>query len=368
MTQSEPIETFGHGGDLWTAEKRLGVPREKLLDFSANINPLGPPPSVWQAIHDNLATITAYPDAKSRELKSALAARYHQSVKKISVGNGAAEILYGILRTLLPKTVGLVYPCFSEYAESAAVVGAKLHGVYAREEDDFVPSRTELLAACEEVDVFIVGHPNNPNGRLVPMEWLREMAVRLRERERFLLVDEAFLDFVPEAPTLLQELEEFPNVILLRSMTKFFSIPGLRLGFAFASPELTERIERELPPWRVNALAQGVGIAGVQDHDFEARTVEWLREERPFLRNELEALPGVKTYGGLVNFVLFRCETPDLQEKVGRLGVLIRNCAGYPGLGSGYYRVAVRSREENLRLLTALQQAMLEEVPTCPTP
>lgn len=362
-----PIEQYGHGGDLWSAEERLGVRSADLLDFSANINPLGPPESVWQAIHDNLSTITAYPDSQARELKKALATRYQQPTSTLAVGNGAAEILYGIMRTLQPQTVGLIYPCFSEYAEAAAVVGANLQGVYAREEADFLTTREELLAACAHVDLFVAGYPNNPNGRLLPIEWLCEMAERLQERDRYLLVDEAFLDFLPEAPTLLTRLSEFPNVILLRSMTKFYSIPGLRLGFAFASPGLTARIERELPPWGVNSLAQAAGIAGVQDVDFEERTVEWLVAERPFLEKSLQALPGVKAYGGEVNFILFRCDTPSLQEKTGRLGVLIRSCAAYPGLGEGFYRVAVRSREENLRLLACLRQAIEEESPTCPT-
>ncbi|PWK14824.1 threonine-phosphate decarboxylase CobD [Tumebacillus permanentifrigoris] len=362
------IEKFGHGGDLWTAEESLGVPRAHLLDFSANINPLGPPDTVWQGIRDNLSTITAYPDLKSRALKQALSTRYQRPVQNISVGNGAAEILYGILRTLQPQTVGLIHPCFSEYAEASDVVGAKLHGVYAREEADFLPAREELLDACEQVDLFIVGYPNNPNGRLLPIDWLRVMAQRLQARDRFLLVDEAFLDFLPGASTLLPHLEEFPNVILLRSMTKFYSIPGLRLGFAFASPELTVRIERELSPWSVNSLASVAGIAGLQDHEFESRTVQWLREERPFLEKSLQGLPSVKTYGGEVNFILFRSTTPNLQERTGRHGVLIRSCAGYPGLGPAFYRVAVRSRAENLRLLTALQQAMTEEGMTCRTP
>jgi threonine-phosphate decarboxylase len=361
------IETYGHGGDLWTAEERLGVPRAELLDYSANINPLGPPESVWEAIREHLPTITAYPDSQSRELKQALSARFGVPVPTISVGNGAAEILYGILRALRPQTVGLIHPCFSEYAEAAEVTGAELFGVYAREEADFLPSREELLAACERVDLFIVGYPNNPNGRLLPFDWLCEMAQRLQARERFFLVDEAFLDFLPGAPTLADRLQEFPNVILLRSMTKFYSIPGLRLGFAFAAPELTQSIQREVPPWSVNSLANAAGIAGLQDYEFEERSVKWLREERPFLTQQLQELPGVQTYSGEVNFILFRCATPNLQERTGRHGVLIRSCAGYPGLGPDYYRVAVRSRAENLELLTALQRAIAEEAATWPS-
>ena len=366
-SNSSIIEQYGHGGDIWTAEQRFGVPRQDLLDFSANINPLGPPESVWRAIRDNLSSITKYPDSQSRELKRALADRYGLSVENMAAGNGAAEILYGIVRALQPRVIGVVHPCFSEYAEVAKVTGATVHGVYAREEQDFLPSRDELLAACGKADLFIVGSPNNPNGRMLPVEWLREMAVHLRGRGRWLLVDEAFLDFLPGAETLLHELKEHPNVILLRSATKFYSIPGLRLGYAFAQPEVTARIAQELPPWGVNSLAQAAGVAGLQDAGFEKATVEWLRGERPFLQKGLAELSGVKTYAGEVNFVLFRCGTEDLQAKMGRRGVLIRSCAAYPGLGPGYYRVAVRSREENLRLLDCMAQIVQEEVHACRT-
>lgn len=348
------VERYGHGGDVWTAAERFGVARGEIADFSANLNPLGPPPSVMTALREGLEAVIAYPDPVCRELQGILAAKDGVPSDCPVLGNGAAEVLYGVMRALQPRKVGLAHPCFSEYAEAAGVIGAELVAVTAREADDFLPAKEELLAVCREVDLFVIGYPNNPNGRLVPFGWLREMAEVLAARGGYLLVDEAFLDFVPDAPSLAAELGAWERVILLRSMTKFYSMAGLRLGYALAVPELARRIARELPPWRVNALAQLAGVTALQDEAFAERTLAWLAKERVFLREGLARLPGVRVYGGEVNYVLFFSDFPGLQAALGRQGILIRSCVAYPGLGEGYYRVAVRLREENERLLGAM--------------
>jgi threonine-phosphate decarboxylase len=353
-------EQHGHGGDTWTAAEEFGVPRKRLIDFSANINPLGPPQSVWRAIQEEMSSIVAYPDPQSRELKRALVGKWGHSIsaEQVLVGNGAAEILYGVFASLAPRRVGVVQPCFSEYAEAAATVQADVVAVRARAEVDFLPELAELLQVCEQVDLFVVGHPNNPNGRMLPTEWLLEMAKTLVRRGAYLVVDEAFLDFLPRAQSLVESLDELPNVIVVRSMTKFYSIPGLRLGYAIATTEVVRQVERVLPPWRVNALAQVAGVAGVQDQEFAERTWAWLARERPFLVEGLEAILGIRVHRGEVNFVLFFCEVEVLQKRLGQMGILIRSCAEYPGLGNGYFRVAVRSRQENTHLLQVVQQVM----------
>jgi len=182
------------------------------------------------------------------------------------------------------------------------------------------------------------------------------MATILGARGGHLLLDEAFWDFVPEVPTLATELSDWPQVILMRSMTKFYAIPGLRLGYLLAAPALIERTERQLPPWSINALAQAAGIAALADAPFAEATLRWLRTERPFLVAGLHKIPGVQVFSGLVNYVLFRTATPDLQAQLAQRGILIRSCAAYPGLGPAYYRVAVRTRAENERLLHAMQE------------
>lgn len=358
------IEQFGHGGDIWTAEALLGVSARQLIDFSANINPLGPPPGVWQAIHEALPTIVSYPDPKARQLKTALAEKLKLSLEQIVAGNGAAEILYAVIRALRPRTVGLIQPSFIEYREAARLSGAEVVAVQTRESDGFLPDLAALLDVCKKVELFMVGYPNNPDGRLFPVDWLRQMAEVLDRRDGYLLVDEAFIDFVPDAKSLLDDLDRLARVILLRSMTKFYAIPALRLGYALGAPPLINRIERELPPWSVNGLAQAAGAAALADQQFEQRTREWLQSERSFLLAGLGSLPGIKVYRGEANFILFRSCFSDLQTRLGQSGILIRSCANYPGLDEQYYRIAVRSRAENQRLL-ALMARFLKGVEPC---
>jgi threonine-phosphate decarboxylase len=338
-----------------------------LIDFSANINPLGPPAGVWQAIREALPAIVAYPDPKARQLKNALAEKLKLEVEQIAVGNGAAEILYAVLRALRPQTVGLIQPSFTEYREAADLLEARIIAVQTEDRHDFRPDLSELLAVCEQADLFIAGYPNNPDGQLLPIDWLVQMAEVLRRHGGYLLVDEAFIDFVPMAKSMLDQLDQYPNVTLLRSMTKYYAIPGLRLGYALADRTLIQRFERELPPWSVNGLAQAAGRAALTDERFEQRTREWLRAERPFLLEGLGRLAGIKVYRGEANFILFRCGCPDLQTRLGRAGILIRSCANYPGLSEQFYRIAVRSREENQRLLEQMARLMGRVQQPCPT-
>ncbi|WP_157729614.1 threonine-phosphate decarboxylase CobD [Tumebacillus algifaecis] len=338
-----------HGGNLQAAAERYGVAREKLLDFSANINPLGPPKSVLQAIVNGGESVRHYPDPEATELYRALAQKTGLSSSQLLVGNGAAELLFAIFHALRPQRVGLLQPCFSEYAEAAK---AELLTVMARAEKDFLPELSELLDVCAQVDVFVIASPNNPNGRLVPLDWLAQMADVLAMRGAYLVIDEAFLDFLPEQSSLMRE-----HVILLRSLTKFYSIPGLRLGYLVATPALRERIAQELPPWSVNTLAQEAGVAGLQDEEYAERTFAWLNRERPFLEQGLREL-GFTVYSGTVNFILFQTELTDLTERLGERGILIRDCADYPGLGAGFYRVAVRTRAENLLLLQKVKEVI----------
>ncbi len=336
-----------HGGNLREAAATYGLPQAQLLDFSANINPLGPPASVLAAIAAGVSSIVHYPDPQAKELHRALAEATGYPAEQLLAGNGAAELLFAIFHALKPQRVGLLQPCFSEYEEAAK---AELVTVIAREENDFQPELSELLDACGRVDLFVIASPNNPNGRVVPRAWLERMADKLAERGAFLVVDEAFLDFLPEQNSFCS-----PNVILMRSLTKFYSIPGLRLGYLIAAPELLGRIQSEMPPWSVNVLAQRAGIAGLQDRAFAERTLAWLAAERPELERQLREL-GATVYRGEANFILFRAPLLDLVERLGKRGILIRSCADYPGLGAGYYRVAVRTREENRLLIKSLKE------------
>ncbi|MFD1434203.1 threonine-phosphate decarboxylase CobD [Kroppenstedtia eburnea] len=368
------LERYGHGGDRWTAGERFGKEPDSFLDFSANINPLGPPPQAMEVLsralsEPNPPVISRYPDPVCRGLTHQLARRLGVTPEEVLIGNGGAELIDSIHSVAAPRRVGVIHPSFAEYERAARKRGLEILPLKTDWERGFLPGRGELLNWIREVDLAWVGHPNNPSGTLLSLEDLATAAEEAARRETVLAVDEAFLDFLPEPgeASLLPQLREFPTTILFRSMTKFYALPGLRLGYAVASKEWIGRLRRWQAPWSVNGPAQLVGEAALQDRKFGERTRAWLAAERPFLLEGLRILPQVEVLPGEVNYFLLRLklstagsESPSLwlQRELGERGIMIRDGSTYPGLDGRYVRVAVRSREENRRLLAALSEVL----------
>lgn len=368
------LERYGHGGDRWTAGERFGKEPDSFLDFSANINPLGPPPSVVESLQKavsetELPLISRYPDPACRRLTHLLAQRLQVRPEEVLVGNGGAELIHNIYSAAAPRRVGVIHPSFTEYEQAARKRGLQISPLQTDWKRGFLPGREELLDWIREVDLAWVGYPNNPSGTLLSLEDLATAAEEAARWKTVLAVDEAFLDFLMESGeiSLLPQLRKFPTTILFRSMTKFYALPGLRLGYAVASEEWIHRLRRWQTPWSVNGLAQMAGEAALQDREFEEKTWAWLARERPFLLEGLRLFPQVEVLPGKVNYFLLRlegslagAESPSLwlQGELGKRGIMIRDASTFPGLDGCYVRVALRSREENQQLLTALAEIL----------
>lgn len=351
------LEKYGHGGDLLTASELYEEAGGTFLDFSANINPLGPPPAVLELLKTALSTVVAYPDPGHRRFKSLLAEDLGIDSSWLTVGNGAAESMALLLLAIVPKRVGIVEPCFSEYRELSVQFGAEVLSVQGTREQQFRAGVDEIAGLLEKVELLFLGQPNNPNGVQYAVDELRWLAQKAESCGTYLAVDEAFIDFIPEAErnTLLPELDQFPHTILVRSMTKFYAIPGLRLGFAISHPELAKAMTAKQVTWSVNGLALLAGEACLEcGHEYERRTRELIKAERELLRQGLMQL-GCDVPPGEANFLL--CGLPsswsaaEMQTGLGRAGILVRSCAMYPGLGEEHIRVAVKGHEDNVRLL-----------------
>jgi len=349
-------EQFGHGGDLVTAAEIFRLEPGRILDFSANINPLGPPPQVMAALLTGLsANIARYPDPACRGFKATLAAKLGLTGEQILVGNGAAECLDLIFRALSPQKVGLVYPSFAEYRRLAQNHGASLESVLV-EPDTLKPSLDQIEQLIKDTDLVLLGHPNNPTGLAYTASELTFLLGISQKKGNFLVMDEAFIDFIEpsEQTTLLPLLAENKEVILVRSLTKFYAIPGLRLGYALAAPEIIRRLQKYQVTWSVNALALAAGEASLGAEEYARETRKLVARERGWLAAELTQL-GLKVWPGTANFLLVRLHegitAPELQLRLGRQGLLIRDCSNYPGLSPGFFRVAVRNRGENLQLV-----------------
>ncbi|MUG70874.1 MULTISPECIES: cobyric acid synthase [Paenibacillus] len=362
------LEQYGHGGDLRTAADIFGQPKDGFLDFSSNMNPLGPPEAVRAMMADRWRELAHYPDPAVRELTLKLAARHGVDPACILVGNGAAELIDLTVRALRPGTTGLVRPSFSEYEEAVHKCGGRIVDIPVQADRGFELQLPALQAAAAGCDLLFLGHPNNPTGRLLPADVRQALAEGSLGKggceSPHTIVDEAFLDFVAEEErfTLARAAAQSRRLIVIRSMTKFYAVPGIRLGYAVAHPERIAELRRLQVPWSVNAPAQWIGAAALDDRDYAQRTLAWLKPAREQLVAGLRGL-GLQVYDSEVNFVLFSLRPlglriGDLQREMGRRGILIRDASTFPGLDASYGRLAVKRPEDHRRLIAALREAL----------
>ena len=351
-----------HGGNLAWAAVLAGCPPSFILDFSASINPLGPPRSAIASIQAHLTALAAYPDPDYDLLRTALSQAHQIPPDWILPGNGSAELLTwaGWELSKLEQTV-LVTPAFGDYWRALKTFEAQVLkyplaylglGIAPR---DFRLDIGNLTSLIPSRSGLLLNNPHNPTGQL----FSRETILPYLEQFALVVVDEAFMDFLPlsEQQSLISVVQDYPNLVVLRSLTKFYSLPGLRLGYAIAHPDRLQRWQQWRDPWPVNALASAAGIAVLQDTVFQQQTWNWLSAAKPQLFEGLKTLPGLQPYPSAANFLLVESAQPSSQVQANLLQhsrILIRDCLSFPELGDRYFRVAVRSREENQRLLEGL--------------
>ncbi|MEG4391853.1 threonine-phosphate decarboxylase CobD [Microcoleus sp. BROC3] len=371
-----------HGGNLAWAAALAGCPPSAILDFSASISPLGPPESVLDAIQAHLSSLTAYPDPDYGELRTALGEAFNVDPDWILPGNGSAELLTWAAWDLSKlEATYLVTPAFGDYWRALKAFGAQvlecpldvlslgqelLSGLVT---DDLSVSNRSLVSHSFGLPVplaldahrrgLLLNNPHNPTGLLFG----RSTILPYLEQLGLVVVDEAFMDFLPpeQQESSIDAVEEFPNLVILRSLTKFYSLPGLRLGCAIAHPDILRRWQLQRDPWPVNALAAAAAAAAVRDTVFERQTWDWLPVARRELFEGLANLPGLQPFSGAANFLLVESSVSvsSIQKSLlQRHRILIRDCLSFPELGDRFFRVAVRSRPDNLRLIAGLAEVI----------
>jgi threonine-phosphate decarboxylase len=344
----DPTPLFVHG-DRTRAAAGPG------LDFSVTVNPLGPPPSVVQALRDGLGAIARYPDPECRQLAERLALRHGCDRNQVIVGNGANDLIYALTRAVRPRRVAIAEPTYTEYLRAALLAGAEVTHWLAEGEDfepePFDPEGADLLWIC---------NPNNPTGRLWPAPEVLACWIGNHQRTLF-VVDEAFLPLALPGrggKSLIPAVGRLANLVVLRSLTKLYALPGLRLGYALASPGWAERVRAQVVPWSVNALAQVAGRAALADEGYCARTGAWLQSEALTLAERIgRASPRCRPVPSGTSFVLIRLDGLTSSAAAGRLrdrGITVRDASNFVGLDERFLRVAARTAEANRRLLEAL--------------
>lgn len=360
-----------HGGNLAWAAALAGCSPDAILDFSASINPLGPPESALLAIQAHLVDLKVYPDPNYENLRASLSQIHDVPPELILPGNGSAELLTWAGRDLsLFETTYLVTPAFGDYIRTLNTFSAnfvKCPLINAEWDSQVELGNQGNGQWYEKLPIpdswpmgnddraLLLNNPHNPTGVL----FLREAILPLLERFGLVVVDEAFMDFLPPEKqlSLISLVQKYPNLVILRSLTKFYSLPGLRLGYAIAHPDRLQRWQQWRDPWPVNVLAAAAACAVLQDRVFEQQTWDWLEEARHQLFVGLSQLPGLHPFPSAANFLLVQSSQPSslIQEKLLKQSqILIRDCLSFPELGDRYFRVAVRSLADNQRLLDGL--------------
>lgn len=338
-----------HGGDVYS--------RHIEHDFSANINPLGIPGEVLRAAAGALRDCERYPDPRCRELTAAISAHENYPAEMIVCGNGAADLIYRTVSALAPRTALLCAPTFSEYEKALTERGCAVRKHFLKRGNGFALTSGILEDITPGTDILFLCSPNNPTGVTVPPELLKRISGKCRETGTFLVVDECFLDFVEggaefSAKPLLSE-----DSAVLKAFTKIYAMPGLRLGYAlFGSERTAAKVSGCGQAWSVSIPAQAAGIAALGVSGFPEKAAAVVSAEREFLSAGLQSL-GLEVVPSEANYILFRCGI-RLDELLAQRGIAIRNCGNYDGLDEGWFRTAVRLREENTLLLAAIAEVL----------
>ena len=347
-----------HGGNTRECAEKLGINESELLDFSANINPLGMPESLKQAIYNQLALAQVYPDPHYQILHQTVADFHQCQPWQVLAGNGATELIFAIISLLKPKKTLLLIPSFTEYHRALTQNNSQIIEYQLDETHNFAVDEKLLDAITEEIDCLFLCNPNNPTGQQIKPALLKQIVLRCKKYHISLIIDEAFLDFVGEQYSLISQLTDYYNVFVLRSLTKFFAIPGLRLGYIVnGSQQIMQQLRIQQQPWTINCFAELAGKIILNDHQYIAATQQWLQQEQTNLYQQLNQFPQLKVYPPTANYIFFRSLNPELNLQeylLQKHHILIRNCSNYRGLGKGYYRIAVKSHEANERLINAL--------------
>lgn len=339
-----------HGGDIYR--------NPDVIDYSVNSNPLGVPEAVRKSVQESAEQIMHYPDVRCDSLRESISHFERIEKDKILCGNGAAELFFATVMAVRPKKALVTAPAFSEYERSLETVGAVLRLYNLKEEYDFRIQEDILTYITEDLDMLFLCNPNNPTGQVTERELLVKIMERCKRCDTVLVLDECFIDFLeePDRYECRAYLKEYPNLIIIKAFTKIFCMPGVRLGYVMChNQELLSKIRSMMQPWNVSVTAQVAGVAALRDcTGYLEQTRNYIKSEKRKMTERMKKA-GLKIYGSMANYIFFRGE-PGLYAKALEQGMLIRDCQNYRGLTEGYYRIAVRSEEENERLITWLEK------------
>lgn len=338
-----------HGGDLLSYEKYYDG---ELIDYSSNINPLGPPKGLEKVLIDSFKNLESYPDIKYRRLKKSIANYLNCDEDNTIVGNGAVEVIDNFI--ILANRVVVCTPSFSEYEKRARVHGKEV--IRIPYNLDFTLDILTIGSKIQKNDLIILGNPNNPTGLRIDKIELIMLYNVIKKSGAYLLLDEAFFEFCPmdyDSIELFRQIN-YENLGIIRAATKFFALPGIRLGYGCTSRALAEKISKIELPWSINSLAEAAGNFIFNDKEYIEESKRYIEEERKYMLQELSKLNYIKVFHTETNYILIKLLKWNEEYIFNfflKRGIVIRKCSSFIGFNDSYIRVAIKSRENNIRLI-----------------
>ncbi len=357
--------TLAHGGNVYEISSRLGCSPDSILDYSASINPLGPPSGLLDEFVSSFHRLQHYPDIGNRLLIDSIARFHDVPADCVVVGNGSTELIYWLPKVLGIRSAAVALPTFSEYRKAFELEGIELEKLFTSREQGFQPTVEQLESVCRAAspEAVLLTHPGSPSGMLLDssvVDWIAGKG----PGGPVCIIDEVFVDFCERCS--LKSLLAGPadRLVIIRSMTKFYGLPGLRIGYLLASEDIARKMRDSLPPWSVNTLAQIAGAYCFERKDYQAKTLEVVGAERERMKRGLEELGLLRVFPGVANYLLVEMDeklpsvTALRNDLLDRDRILIRDCSSFEGLGDHYFRLAVRMPEQNERLMAGITRWM----------
>ena len=339
-----------HGG-LYSIKN----PDSKIIDFSSNVNPLGPPPGVKKYLKKNIKSLEVYPDSESTKLRKNLSWYTKVPANKIVVGNGATEIIYNFCHAFLNKKTPVLIPVptFGEYEAVAKLSGCKV-------------SFFKTMNLSENLDLFLkkipkngcifLCNPNNPTGLLLSRKTMLKILQNAKKKSTFVFVDECFIELSDHKQSLVNDLKKYENLFVLRSLTKSFGLAGLRIGYGLGNKQVISILNKIKIPWNISGIAQKAASAALCYNKYLVKSKKLIDKETKFLRNSISKIGSYSCYNTSSNFILIKSKlkSKTLQKKLLRKKILIRDGSSFRGLDENHIRIAVKSHKENVKLVKAL--------------
>lgn len=367
-------KTDFHGGNIYKIFREKNI--DKILDYSSNINPYGLPENLKKEIFEKLFVLERYPDPDYIELREKIAEKNNLNIENIIVGNGATEIIFLFMKILSPKKVLIVSPTFGEYeraikASTLANDNLEINYFELKETENFVLNVKNLETELENnYDLLILCNPNNPTGQFLKLKKLEEILKICEQKNTKLFVDEAFVEFVEdwENESIINSKENKENLFVIRAFTKFFAIPGLRLGYGICfNKNLLKKMLEKKEPWSVNNIADLAGQTVLDDENYIQKTKEWIKDQKKYMYENLNKIEGLRAYKTEVNFILLKIEdnllekgldVKNLRKKMLEKGILIRDASNFIYLDKHYFRLAIKDKLNNEKVIESLSSIL----------